>query len=201
MASKVDIINRGLTKLNAKRIQSLNDSAKNAVDAKGVWDTILDEVLASFPWNFATRRVKLARLSTAPAYGYEYQYRVPTQPKSLRIWEAVTDTEAPIKEWVVEGDDEGLLILTNYATIYLKHTVRIIDTERFSPWMVECLATRLASELAYPVTGKRTTAQELLKEYMGKIEIAAVNEAQQGLDYKPDETKLPIEEDWVGCRS
>lgn len=199
MSSKVDIINRALTKLNAKRITSLNDSSDNAIDAKTVWDNILDEVLASFPWNFATRRVKLARLSDEPVYEYDYQYRIPSEPKCLHIWEAVSDSETPVKEYVIEGDSEGQLLLTSYTTVYIKYTARIIDTERFSPWMVESLATRLADELEYPITGKRTGKWS--NEYLFKIQIAGVKEGQQGEDYVPDDSKHPIEDDWVSSRT
>lgn len=198
MASKVDIINRALTKLNAKRITSINDSAKNAVDAKAVWDGILEEVLASFPWNFATCRVKLARLSAAPTYEYDYQYRIPSEPKVIHIWEALTDGVKPTKNYVIEGDSEGQLLLTNFTVIYIKYTARVIDTERFSPWMVECMATRLADELEYSVTGKKT--QKWLNEYGFKIQIAGMKEGQQGEDYVPDDSKHPFEDDWVGIR-
>ena len=201
MASKVDIINRSLTKLNAKRITSINDGTKNSVEAKSVWDGILDEVLASFPWNFSTRRVKLAQLATDPVYGYDFQFRIPSEPKVLHIWEAVTDSERAIKGWVVEGDDEGELILTNLNVIYIKYSARVIDTERFSPWMVESMATRLAAELAYTITGKRKLSSDLMQEFLFKIGIAGMKEGQQGLDYVPDDTKHPLEDDWLGVRT
>lgn len=201
MSSKVDIINRGLTKINAKRITSGNDGTKNAADASAVWDNILDEVLASFTWNFSTRRVKLARLSEEPVYGYDYQYRIPSEPKCLRVWEAVTDTERPIKAYVIEGDSEGQLLLTNFTTIYIKYTARIIDTERFSPWMVECMATRMAAELAYPVTGKQKLEEKYMAQYLFKVQIAGVNEGQQGEDYVPDDSKYPLEDDWILTRN
>ncbi len=92
MASKVDIINRALTKLNAKRITSINDGTKNSSDAAAVYDGILEEVLASFPWNFASRRVILARLAAAPEYQYDFRVRNPSQPKVMHIWEAVKST-------------------------------------------------------------------------------------------------------------
>jgi len=201
MASKVDIINRALTKLNAKRITSINDGTKNSVEAKSVWDGILDEVLASFAWNFSTRRVKLAQLATDPIYGYDFQFRVPSEPKVLRIWEAVNDAGTFTKGWVIEGDDEGQLLLTNLNVIYIKYTARIIDTERFSPWMVECMATRLAAELAYPITGKSALVDKMMNQYLFKIQIAGVNEGQQGEDYVPDDSKYPLEDDWIGCRT
>lgn len=200
MASKVDIINQALTKLNAKRITSLNDGTKNASDAQAVYDTVLDEVLSAFPWNFSTRRVKLARLSGEPVYGYDFQFRIPSEPKVLHIWEAVTDTETKIKSYVIEGDDEGQLLLTNYNVIYIKYSSRVIDTERFSPWMVESLATRLAAELAYPITGKQKIAEAQSSSYLFKIQIAGVKEGQQGEDYVPDDTKHPIEDDWIAIR-
>ena len=200
MASKVDIINRALTKLNAKRITSINDGTKNASDAAAVYDGILDEVLASFPWNFATRRVSLARLAAAPEYQYDFQFRIPSQPKVMHIWEAVSDNETRTKSYVIEGDDEGQLLLTNFNAIDIKYTALIIDTERFSPWMTESFATRLAAELAYPITGKQKNTERLMNEYGFKIQIAGMKEGQQGEDYVADDSKHPLEDDWVGIR-
>jgi len=201
MASKVQIINRALTKLNAKRITSPNDPATNGVNARSVWDDIRDEVLASFPWNFATRRVQLSRLSASPVYGYDYQYRIPSEPKVLHIWEALNDGVTPTKQYVIEGDEEGQLLLTNFTAIYIKYTARITDTERFSPWMVESMASRMAAELAYPITGKRKVAEDMMQEYLFKIQIAGVKEGMQGEDYVPDDSKHPIEDDWLAIRS
>ncbi len=198
MASKVDLINRALTKLNAKRITSINDSGKNAVDAKTVYDGILEEVLATFAWNFATRRVSLARLAAAPLYGYDFQFRIPSLPKVMRVWEAITDNETRTKSYVIEGDDEGGLLLTNFTAMDIKYTALIVDTERFSPWFVEVFATRLADELEYSVIGKKTGKWG--QEYLFKVQIAGVQEGQQGEDYVADDSKHPLEDDWVGIR-
>ncbi len=200
MGSKVDIINRALTKINARRITSENDGTKNATDAGAVYDDILDEVLASFAWNFATRRTSLARLAAAPAYRYDFQFRLPTEPKLLHIWEAVPDNRRPTKLYVIEADDEGGLLLTNFTAIDIKYTARIIDTERFSPWMVESFATRLAAELAYPVTGKQSLEKRQMDLYEFKINIAGMKEGQQGEDYVADDSKHPLQDDWVGIR-
>lgn len=200
MASKVDLINRGLTKLNAKRLTSINDGTKNSADANAVYDGILEEVLASFPWNFATRRVTLARLAAAPLYRYDFQFRIPPEPKCLKVWEAVADNQTPTKLYVIEGDDEGQLLLTNFTAIDIKFTVKVIDTERYSPWFVESFVTRLSAELAYPVTGKRALKESLMKEYYFDIQIAGVNEGQQGEDYVADDSKHPLEDDWVQIR-
>jgi len=67
--------------------------------------------------------------------------------------------------------------------------------------MVECMATRLAAELAYPITGKRNLIEMLMNQYLFKIQIAGVNEGQQGEDYMPDDSKYPLEDDWIGCRN
>ncbi len=196
--SQVKIVNRALTKLKAQRITSINDGTHNANEAAAVWDDVLDEVLASFPWNFATRRVMLSALSSAPVYGYDLQYRLPVEPKCLAVWEAISDSEVPIKAYVIEGDSEGGLLLTNYSVIYIKYTARIIDPERFSPWFVECLATRLGAELSYAITGKRD--KDLYQEYLFKLQIAGMKEGQQGEDVVQDDNKYPLEDDWVGCR-
>lgn len=199
MASKIDIFNLALTKLGAKRATSPTETG-NATHVNAVWDAILEEVLATFPWNFATRRVSLARLSTTPTYGYDYQFRIPAQPKSLRIWEAVPDTENPTKLYVIEGDAEGGLLLTNFNAIDIKHTVLILDTERYNPLFREVLALRLASEVAYAVTGKLRLRAYYEELYAAKIEIAAMIDAQQGEDYMADDSKHPSNDDWVDGR-
>lgn len=81
MAS-VDIINLALRKIGASdalsSAQLSADSVPNAKVANDLYSTVLDDLLRAYPWNFATKRAKLAPSATEPAFEFKYQYRLPS---------------------------------------------------------------------------------------------------------------------------
>jgi hypothetical protein len=76
--SILGIVNLALIKVGAKKISSVNDTGPNAVTIMAVWDYIRDEVLQARDWNFAKTRVALTINATAPLYGYDYAYDIPS---------------------------------------------------------------------------------------------------------------------------
>jgi len=84
--SKIDIINRALTKIGQNRIASLDDDDERAVVAASIFDMVRDAELMAHSWSFAKRRTLLTPETTRPAWGWQYQFLIP--PFCLRILEA-----------------------------------------------------------------------------------------------------------------
>lgn len=55
-----EIVNLALVRLGSKRISSLSDTTRNALEANAIWTTVRDNLLKIHPWKFATRRAQLA---------------------------------------------------------------------------------------------------------------------------------------------
>ena len=77
MASQVEICNQALTKAGAARIVSLLDDTESARVLSAIYGVKLDAELAAQPWTFAIKRAQLPASSTAPVFGWRYQYPLP----------------------------------------------------------------------------------------------------------------------------
>lgn len=159
-ASKISICNSALARIGAPPIAALEEDSKRARTCGVVYGQVLDEVLAEHAWPFALIRASLARLADAPVYGYRYAYQLPGDFVSL------VDLEAgPAVDYQIEGDQ----ILTDAEAVRLRYVRRVTDPARFPPSFVDVLATRLAAELALPITRKASDFETMMTVYRIKL--------------------------------
>ena len=88
MASVVDICNRALQKLGAKRISALAEASSSARAVNLAYTIIRQAELRKFDWNFAITRVQLAADSPAPTWGRTNSFTLPNDflnPRLLKI--------------------------------------------------------------------------------------------------------------------
>lgn len=179
MASQVEVCNRALTKLGAKRITSINDPSKSAQCLASLWDTVRMAELRRAFWQFAISRTSLAALGTAPAWGYTKQYQLPTD--YLRLIQVNEYYASPALVDYREGDDslyaiEGDKILTNLgAPLKLRYVADVTDPGVFDPLFVECLASKLAYEACYEITNSNQQKDVAANDYKAaKIEAVRI---------------------------
>lgn len=198
MASDVSIVNIGLTLLGESRIISLDDNTKPAREAKAIYATVRDALLAGYNWNFAKARVALSALSEAPAFQYTKQYQLPSD--CLRVWMVgdyyagldLTDYRGgPTEEYTIEGRR----ILTNMAApLNLKYVKQVTDPNQFDPCFIKALGCRLAEDLAEPLTqsdSKRQRAEDKFKaELSAAVRANAISNPPQRL----------ADDDWLMSR-
>jgi hypothetical protein len=163
VASQVDIANAALAKLGQTRISSLDDASTTARAVKARWDMLRDAELRSHPWKFALTRGVLAQITTAPEWGYAYQYRLPAGFIRLAEinddWWWYSEDSAP---WKIEGD----VILADMAPpLRARWTERVTEAPRYDPLFCEVLASRLALELTYLVTASLTLKRDLRTDH------------------------------------
>lgn len=177
MTSRVAIINRALTKLGAARITSPDDDVQQAREAASVFDTVRDDELRARGWSFSFKRDLIAADVDTPAYGYAYQYTLPTD--LLRIW-SLDDAyfTGPNLADYVNGPNapytvEGNKILTDLFNgtsgtpqpLKIRYIRRVEDTNLWDSCFVEAFACRLAVELAESLTQSTTRRELAWKEY------------------------------------
>lgn len=170
--SQISICNFALVKLGAQTIISLLDDTKNAKLCNQYYEQVVDEVLRSHPWNSAIHRAGLARLADPPAFGFSYQYALPTSPYCLRVLR--------MENWDSQFWVEGRVLLTDEETCNIIYIKRIIDPNEFDPLLVEAIATRLAMELSYPITQSNTMKEQMAREFQEIIREARSIDAQEG---------------------
>lgn len=176
MASKVQLCNRALLRLGAARITSLTDGTQEATLCNLVFNDIADEVMSSGTWAVCVRRAELNATSTEPAFGFDYEYQLPTNPVCLRVL-CTEDEEDNINEpYVIEGDK----LLSNSSLVNIKYIARVTDTQAYGVQLSICIVSRLASELAYTITGQAKVQQTLMEQYYRDMAMGLSLDGSQG---------------------
>lgn len=160
-SSEVDICNSALVKVGSDSITALTDNSKRARLCNLRYGDCRDEVLYAHPWNFAVKRVTLAKTANTPAYEYTYEYQLPSDVGRVLNTDA-SDTLGPSVAWAREGDK----ILTDESTLKIRYIAKITDVSLFNDMFKEVLALRIAMDIAYPLTQSNSLATRLGNQYM-----------------------------------
>ncbi len=209
--SPVEICNQALSWLGGNLIISLEDNTQEAKLCKANYAPLRDAVLQDREWTFAVKRAEPSRLAGAPVYGHDFLYQIPTD--CLRILQVSaagqenpdgnfvdgsfkaavrggtgTGREQRI-EWLVEGDSIAVQI---YKRIFMRYITRIEDTTKFSPAFDQCLAQRIAMEIAMPITQSLKVQERMTILYSAKLEDAMVADGMQGRSYNTRSDSLTI---------
>ena len=108
--SDSQIANVALTMLGSQRIAILSEDSEPARRVNAVYDILRDELLMEHPWTFAVERTSLAQLSDTPAFGYSYQYQLPSD--CLKF----LDRKNQSYDFRVEGST----VLCDSSTLYVR---------------------------------------------------------------------------------
>ena len=117
MASVVQICNSALNQLGAASITALTDNSKNARLCNARYETIRDAVYRSHPWNCLIKRQQLAQDTATPAYGFKFQFTLPSDCLRLLGLDAYNS----------DHKVEGRKILCNESTIKISYVAQITD--------------------------------------------------------------------------
>jgi hypothetical protein len=186
MASTVDIANFALNNLGASNISSLDENSKAARIVNQRYEAVRDAVFRAHPWNCLIQRAQLAQETEAPAFGYNYQYALPTNPFCLRVLEFSNGTLSYPQDNITNNSGgpvfviEGRKLLTDEGTARIKYVGRITDPQQYDASLVEALAARLAAEVCYAITGSTSMVQIQTSLYEAKINEARFNDATEG---------------------
>jgi hypothetical protein len=186
MASTVDIANFALNNLGASNITSLDENSKAARVVNQRYESVRDAVFRAHPWNCLINRASLAQETTTPAFGYTYQYALPTDPFCLRVLEFSNGTLSYPQDNITNNTGgpvfviEGRKLLTDEGTAQIKYIGRVTDTQLYDASLTEALAARLAAEICYAITGSTSMVQIQTSLYEAKINEARFNDATEG---------------------
>ena len=173
MASDVDICNSALNNIGATNIVSLTEDSKAARVCNQRYPVIRDAVFRTHPWNCLISRLELAQ-SGMPVFEYSYSYNLPNEPYCLRLLEVDGENAGVVYEV------EGRSILTDEATMKIKYIARVLDANMYDTLLIEALAARLSSELAYPLANSTSLQAQLFNIYEHKISAAQFVDATEG---------------------
>ena len=113
----------------------------------------------SHAWNCLTKRVELAKDSTAPVVEYANQYTLPSDClRVLKIHTGATDSIESQVDYVVEGRK----IKTDEGTVFLVYISLVTDPNIYDT-LTEALAAALAADIAYAITNNATLSNNYQK--------------------------------------
>ena len=177
MATEVSICSNALRKLGDDPITSLTEDTERARLCNAFYNTARDSLLRSHPWNFAITRASLTRLSSTPAYGFAYQYALPTDPYCLRV------LEMEYQDYIfkIENDaTNGRVLLSDESTAKILYIAKVTDPTKFDAMFTDTLTAKLAVDLAYPVTNSVQFQAQMQKLYQLKLSEARSIDGQEG---------------------
>ena len=151
MASVTGICNVALRFLGATRITDITDGSKNANVLNDLYEETRDDLLRRHLWNFATKRVELARSGTTPAFGFSYLYALPSDWLRTATVHDNTDGIGTIVH-----REEGLFIAADAENVYISYVARITDPNAMTADFRKALAAELARAAAIPISDSGT---------------------------------------------
>lgn len=178
--TKVGICNVAIGELRGNPITNFDtDLSTEAKLCRAHYEHIREVVLEAKEWRFATRRLKLALHADAPEFGYSYKFKLP--PDCLRVLSASDKPNGvPAQDNNIDWEREEDFVLSNSKTVYIRYTVNIAITTKFSPGFVQAFATRLGSQMAVALTGSTKRRDQLLKDYNVMVNMGATKDGMQG---------------------
>ncbi len=149
MLTKIDLCSMALLKLGEEPIQSLTDDSASAKLARTLFDPVIDTLIASHPWRFATTQIDLTRNTDG-------DFLVPADV--LRILKPT-------------GKILGNKILSDSDSVSISALCRVAP-EKFPSYFVSLAATRLAMEFCIPLLGDQTVFRMLVALYETELQNA-----------------------------
>lgn len=162
MPSETDVANAALRLLGASRITSFTDGSKEANAVQDLYEELRDDLLRSHPWNFATKRQKLAQSSTAPVYEFDHAYPLPSD--WLRTI-AVHDNDGGSGTFLYRAEQVGgqMAIVASADDVWLTYVSRVTDPNLMDVNFRKALEVALAREMAIDLTSSNTLEEQLSK--------------------------------------
>ena len=193
----IKIINRALIKMGEKPISSLNEQPYGHL-FELVYDDIRKNLISSYPWRFAIKRVKLSPLDEETLNDFEYKYNLPNDCLMVR---GISDTykfsdlrdfrSSSFERYTLEGKN----IYTNINELLL---IYVADVEKdFSPLFKEAFICKLAEELTVKIHQNPTLLNLFQQQYVEALSQAIThNEIIQDTQELGDNSWMMIREGW-----
>ena len=155
MATNVSVASQALLLLRANPISSFSEDSNEAEICNVMYESHIKQLLAIYPWTFATRKRQLNQDSTAPINEYTYSHILPAE--SMLLWALFQSDDVgvlPVKDYDIYADTTGALrrVYSNYSTLYADYTIYISENN-WPPYFEQFAIHSLAAHLAIPVTG------------------------------------------------
>lgn len=172
--TKTSIGNSALRMIGKPRIDSFASGGAAGQILEDIYEDKVEDLLRKHLWNFAIKRASLNASATAPEWGFENSYLLPTD--CIRVVSIEDDGYVYPEKWQVEG---RYVVTDSPAPLKIKYIRRAAESE-FDSSFKECLSSILAAEMAQALTGSQELQAEMQSEAERKFRLAKGADGQEG---------------------
>jgi hypothetical protein len=168
--SIVEICNISIAQLGHEpRINALNENTKAARLCSTLYEPAKKALLRSYLWRFARKRMILSPTVALPEFGSGYKFELPAD--FIRTADVDDYFRLGYGRWVREGNQ----IIADTEIFNLIYIYDITNVALFDPMFVSLLASKLAVDLAIPLTQSNTRRSEMIDKYKSDLKAAFVS--------------------------
>ena len=183
------VVNRMMIAIGQKRLSALGEDSKSQRLAEDVYDGIVKEVFELLAPKFATTRAELTALEAAPAFGYDYQYKLPSG--CVRILETVDEDSNTVhyeyrREDYVHVENKKTVhddvLLCDQEECFIRYIVLRTNSGRWPGWFTKVVYLTGAVELVTPIVGDDYRALRLENRLEKAIDEARAADGAEDMD-------------------
>ena len=172
MPGETNIINAALRRIGGERITSRTDGSKNANVANDLYDEIRDDLLRSHPWNFATKRVKLAQSATDPVFEFDHAYPLPFDwMRTVSVHDNDAGHGTILFRMELNGTQRA--IIASSDDVYLRYISKVTDANLMTPDFRKAFEFALSRDMSIPVASSNS-----LHDRMALLAQSSLNKAR-----------------------
>ena len=136
--------------------------------------------------------MQLAQDATTPAYGFSYQFTLPSD--CVRV--------LGINAYNSDHKVEGRKILCNEASIKVIYVSQVTDPNEMDVLLRETISAGLAADLAYAITANLQVSKLMQEKYQYKLSEARHTDASEGYNVDPENGQVDqiLTEDFINSR-
>lgn len=153
-AQWVDLANRALLRIGSEQISTLDEGVPRANYCSQLLPQAIETVYSTYHWRAASKRVQLAPLADAPAYGYAYQFALPSDCALVRAVEC----EGP---YAISNQK----ILTDAMSVYISYLALPASPAEMPVAVRDLVVRQLAYLISMPILRNDGASNRLLQEY------------------------------------
>lgn len=173
MATGVSICSNALLMLGAQTINDFQDQLNldRAKLCANLYPSQRDSILRAHPWNCCIKRIVLAPLAEAPAFGYSQAFELPAD--CLRVLEV--GTGGLQIDYLVEGRT----IQADTMALELRYVFRNEVEATWDAHLVDLMTVAMAAVLAYPITQSTSERDNRKAEFQSLLRQAKAVDGQE----------------------
>jgi len=159
--TETSICNEALVFLGERPLLTFPETSVNSDYCVTFFNRVKESELIKHPWNFATDRIQLTRISGAPVYEYAYQYQIPAN--LLKILEMYPHS--------LRWRRERTSILSDSDTMYCTYIYNV-SVSAFNAMFASVVSARLAMLLAPILTERDVKFTQAVSWYQDVVKDA-----------------------------